>query len=130
MKHPYQVMGTTVPQMLGRRAIWEQLQRHLVKSTTDNVSIIGPTLYGKSVVLNHLAEQLQPGSPNFVTSAYVDFRHAPPASDEQLRIRFAETVKDVLRKVLPDIADWIAFAMFAPAEQPLTDASRPCLYQR
>ncbi len=110
MNHPYQVMGTTVPKMLGRRRLIEQVERHVLKPSPDHVQVVGPTLFGKSVLLAALADRHEAGNTHYATAAYADFRHAPPADDAALRRRFAETVKTALARVIPEVADYIDLA--------------------
>ena len=104
MNHPYQVMGTSVPQMLGRRRLIERLDRHVMKPSPDHVQVVGPTLFGKSVLLNALAGRHVAGNAQYVTAAYVDLRHAPPTDDAAFRRRLAESVKTALSRVMPETA--------------------------
>lgn len=110
MSYPYQVMGSTVPEMLGRRRVIEQIERHVLKPSPDHVQIVGPRLFGKSVLLAALARRHEVGNAYYATSAYTDFRHAPPADDGALRRRFAETVKTAVARVIPEVADYIDLA--------------------
>ena len=107
MNHPYQVMGASVPKMLGRRRLVEQLERHLFKPSPDHVQVVGPTLFGKSVFLSGLVEPLRAGGTHYAAAAYVDFRHAPPSTDSAFRRTLAEVVKAALSKATPDIAEYI-----------------------
>ena len=99
MNHPYQVLGTSVPGLLGRRRLIDQLERHLLKPSPDHVQVVGPTLFGKSVFLSGLAKRLRHGNSYYVTAANVDLRHAPPINDASFRRRFAEVAKQALSKV-------------------------------
>lgn len=98
MNNPYQVLGTSVPTLLGRKRLLEQVDRHLSKPSPDHVQVVGPSLYGKSVLLSHVALDHQSGSSRYLTSAYADLRHAPPTTDAEFRQRFAAVVKDALAK--------------------------------
>ncbi len=104
---PYQVLGVDVPSMLGRERLFEELCRHLSKSNPDHVSVIGPALFGKSVLLNHLATQFARPSEHFSTSLYWDLRHGTPVTDDEFRRRFTEHIKIVLQKVEPEFADYL-----------------------
>lgn len=110
MNHPYQVLGTSVPMMLGRKRLLEQLERHLLKPSPDHVQVVGPTLYGKSVLLSHLATKHQGVSAHYLTAGYVDLRHAPPATDGDFRRRFAEVVKQALTVAKSPVADYLDLA--------------------
>jgi hypothetical protein len=102
--NPYQMLGTTIPPMLGRQRLFDDLLRHLTKPSPDHVSVVGPRHYGKSVILQHLAEQFLTGKGEFVTAAYWDLRHETPDSDATFLRDFAS----VLKKALPkEFADWI-----------------------
>ena len=106
MNHPYQVLGTSIPALLGRRRLIEQLERHVLKPSPDHVQVVGPTLFGKSVFLNGLAERLR-GNTWYIATAYVDLRHAPPSDDASFRKRFAEVVKKALVEANASEADYI-----------------------
>lgn len=110
MNPPYQVMGPTVPKMLGRRRLIDQIERHILKPSPDHVQIVGPTLFGKSVLLADLAGRHEAGNTHYVAAAYADLRHSPPADDAALRRRFAETVKTALMRSIPEVADYIDLA--------------------
>lgn len=107
MNHPYQVMGTRVPKMLGRRRLIELIERHVLKPSPDHVQLVGPTLYGKSVLLATLAARHETGNSHYLTAAYADLRHAPPVDDSAFRRRFAEVVKAALARKVPEIAEYI-----------------------
>ena len=82
---PYQVLGTGIPRMLGREQLFERLCRHLTKATPDHMCVVGHTLFGKSVVLNHLAAHFKDSGDHYVTSIYWDLRHGTPTTDEEFR---------------------------------------------
>ena len=102
---PYRVLGVEVPPMLGRERLFDQLCRHLTKATPDHVSVIGPRLFGKSVMLKHLASHFPPG--HFVGSLYWDLRYGTPRTDAEFRSQFARHLKDRLRFVRPDLAEYL-----------------------
>lgn len=107
MNHPYQVLGTSIPQLLARHRLVEQLERHLLKPSPDHVQLVGPTLFGKSVLLNGLAARIETTDNHFHATAYDDLRHSPPADDSTFRKRFAEVVKKALTAANLDVADYI-----------------------
>lgn len=106
---PYQVLGVSVPSMFGRERLFDTLCRHLNKPNPDHVSVIGPALFGKSVLLSHLATQFARPSEYFSTSLYWDLRHGTPVTDDEFRRRFAEHVKRVLQQVEPELAAYLDF---------------------
>ena len=104
---PYQVLGPSVPPMLGRAALMGRIDKHLRKPSPDHVSVVGPAHYGKSVLLHHAAVTYRDGIEQYVTAAYVDFhRREPPASDREFMRRFAEEIKAALRGSRPDTAGY------------------------
>ena len=104
--NPYQVLGPSVPSMLGRAAVVQRLDRHLLKPSPDHVSIVGPAHYGKSVLLQHVAGIYRTKS-SYVMAAYIDLRRRTPASDREFRQRFAKEVRAALAVVRAEIAGWI-----------------------
>lgn len=99
---PYRVLGVEVPAMLGRERLFGQLCRHLNKATPDHVSVIGPHLYGKSVMLKHLASHFSEG--RFVGSLYWDLRYGTPRTDAEFRSQFAERLRVAVSPARPDLA--------------------------
>ena len=105
--NPYYVLGTTIPPMLGRQRLFEQLLRQLTKASPDHVSVVGPCHYGKSVVLQHLATQFLPGQGDYVTGAYWDLRHNTPDSDTTFLKGFASVLKDALKQAQHELAEYV-----------------------
>ena len=104
---PYQVLGVGIPPMLGRERLFAELCRHLTKRTPDHMCVVGPPLFGKSVLLNHLASHFKDAGDHYVTSLYWDFRHGTPMKDDEFRHRFAERIKDTLQSAQPELAEYI-----------------------
>ena len=102
---PYQVLGVGVPEMLGRERLFDRLCRHLTKATPDHMCVVGPTLFGKSVLLNHLASRFKTTGEHYVTSVYLDLRHGTPGTDDEFRRCFAESVKGALQPVRPELVE-------------------------
>jgi len=63
-KTPYITSGTDIAPMLGRDRFFKRVYNMLIKPTPDNVSIVGPKLYGKTVFLNYLSSHFASGSEN------------------------------------------------------------------
>lgn len=105
--NPYQVLGTTIPPMLGRHRLFEQLMRQLTKASPDHVSVVGPCHYGKSVILQHLAEVFGLGHGDYVTGVCWDLRHNTPDSDSAFLLGFATVLKEALKRVQNDLADYL-----------------------
>ena len=110
MPDPYQVLGPSVPPMLGRAALMSRIDKHLRKPSPDHVSVVGPALYGKSVLLHHAAATYRDGIEQYVSAAYVDLhRGEPPATDREFMRQIAEEIKIALQAVRPDIAEYFEF---------------------
>ena len=105
--NPYQVFGSSVPSMLGRRSLINEVEARLLKDTPDHVSVVGPMHYGKSVLLSHLAATHRTGSSHYLTTVYVDFRISPPASDAAFKQRLANALKTGLQPVRSELASHI-----------------------
>ena len=84
--------------MLGRASLVRRIKGHLLKSTPDHVSVVGPKHYGKSVLLRHLADACRAGSSGYLTTAHIDLRHDTPGSDDAFKRRFAVEIKKALRE--------------------------------
>ena len=103
----YQVLGVGIPPMLGRERLFEELCRHLTKPTPDHMCVTGPRLFGKSVLLNHLASHFKDAGDHYVTSLYWDLRHGTPMTDDDFRRQFAERIKAALEPAQPELAEYL-----------------------
>ncbi|WP_419933924.1 hypothetical protein [Candidatus Palauibacter sp.] len=113
--NPYQVRGPGIPTMYGREKFVEELLRHLTKATPDHMSVVGPTLFGKSVLLSHVAACEAVGN-HYVASFYWDLRHGTPRTNAEFRRRFAERTRRALERAHPDLA-----GLVDPADEALGD---------
>lgn len=105
--NPYKVFGVGISTMLGRERLFEELCQHLTKSRPDHMCVVGPPMFGKSVLLNHLACHFNNRGDQFVTSVYWDLRHVTPLTDDQFRRRFAQRVKIGLQSVRSELAEYL-----------------------
>ena len=105
--NPYQVFGPSVPSMLGRGSLIDEIEGRLLKDTPDHVSLVGPMHYGKSVLLSHLADTHRSGSSHYLTTVYIDFRISPPASDATFKQRLANALKTGLQSVRSELSGHI-----------------------
>ena len=108
-ENPYQVLGATVPSMLGRAALVERIEGHLLKPSPDHVSVVGPAHYGKSVLLRHLADAHREGSSKYLTTVHIDLRRDTPATDGAFKRRLAEEVRTALQPHRPDLSELLTF---------------------
>ena len=105
--NPYQVLGPSIAPMLGRAALVQRLDSHLLKPSPDHVSVVGPAHFGKSVLLQHLAGTHRTESSRYATATYVDLRHRVPASDGEFMQRFAQEIRTALQAVRRELSEWI-----------------------
>ena len=103
--NPYQVLGPSIPGMLGRKTLLRRIDRHLSKASPDHVSVVGPAHYGKSVILRRVADDYGEGSKHYLTTVHVDLRHAGITSDGDFRRRFADDLRAALRPHCPGVAE-------------------------
>ena len=103
----YQILGASVPPMLGRAALMKTIKDHLLKPSPDHISVVGPAYYGKSVLLWHLATSFHTGSGRYLTASQIDLRHDVPASDREFMHRFAIEIRTSLQGTRPQLAELI-----------------------
>ena len=108
-ENPYQVLGATVPSMLGRTALVRRIEGHLLKPSPDHVSVVGPAHYGKSVLLRYLADRHREGSSKYLTTVHIDLRRDTPTSDGAFKRRLAEEIEAALQPHRPDLSELLAF---------------------
>ena len=101
---PYQASGVKISPMLGRERLFKELCSHLTKPTPDHMCVVGPPLFGKSVLLNHLASHFNKGG-RYVTSLYWDLGASTPRTDDEFRRRFAKKIKDALQSIQSELAE-------------------------
>lgn len=105
--NPYQVLGPSIPGMLGRKTLLRRIDRHLSKASPDHVSVVGPAHYGKSVLLRHVADAYGEGSKHYLTTVHVDLRHAGITSDGDFRRCFADDLRVALRPHRPKVTEYL-----------------------
>lgn len=105
--NPYQVLGPSVPRMLGRETLLRRIDGHLSKTSPDHVSVVGPAHCGKSVLLRHVADAYREGSAHYLTTVHVDLRHADISSDGDFRRRLADHLRVALRPHRPGVAEYL-----------------------
>lgn len=109
--------------MLGRKRIYRTIATALTKPSPDHVSVIGPRLSGKSVILRHLWGDAAV-TANFSFATYWDVRRETPSDDDEFRRALARHMADALRGgPLDDLLDetldyeWVKFAIESAREQ-------------
>jgi len=106
--NPFRVLGAEVPALLGRRRLVEKIQSHLEQDPPDHLTVVGPAMCGKSVLLREIVRQYADGRPGYEVPVYVDLRHGKPRTDDELRRRVAEELKLVLERTRPEVAEYLA----------------------
>lgn len=101
---PFNCTGTSIPKMIGRRRMLDKIITMLSKPIPDHVSVIGPKMYGKTVVLSHLSERLKE-TEGFCTSVYVDLRHNTPQSDVEFRRSLANRLSESFKPITKEYSD-------------------------
>ena len=107
--NPYQVLGPSVPSLLGRRDLIDKVGAHLDKERPEHVSVMGPALYGKSVLLQEVASIYAKGQPGYLGAAYLDLRRRTPLTDDELRERFADKLAAAVEESWPEGAELLRF---------------------
>ena len=102
--NPYVVLGPSVSEMFGRRRLFDRVCRALTKPTPDRLSIVGPKMYGKSVLLSHLAKHFASQRDGYLTSVLINLKHNTPQNDAEFVTRLAKEVRGALNAIRPDLA--------------------------
>ena len=105
-ENPYRVLGPKIPNMLGRAELAERVQARLDQKEPEHVSVVGPAMFGKSVLLREIARRYATGHGGFVTSVYVDMRHGNPQSDDEARHLLAEAMQRSLEPIHPELSEY------------------------
>ena len=104
MSKPFVTSGTDIAPMLGRERLFKKVHNMLIKPTPDNVSIVGPKLYGKTVFLNYLSDHFAGGSKHYLNSVFIDLRHGTPQTDTELLIKMAGSIREALQPYDSELA--------------------------
>jgi hypothetical protein len=97
---PYELPGLRIPQLLGRRLEIEGLVRDLVeKATPDHISVVAPRYFGKSVLIQALAEQFGAPDSRYQIVINWDLRHNTPEDDRGFQIALAKALDKRLLEI-------------------------------
>lgn len=97
--------------LVGRSVTFARAFRALTKDTPDNLSVVGPRQYGKSVFVNTLAEHLRGPNSRFAIVVLWDLQGNTPKSDQAF---FEEMWKQITLKAPPELKECISLARAAP----------------
>ncbi|GGO77632.1 hypothetical protein GCM10011348_07630 [Marinobacterium nitratireducens] len=103
----FPILGTSVPPMLGRKAIVQGMVDALSKSVPDHLQVVGPRFAGKTVILHELAGQLRQASLPYSAVVLWDLGHQTPGTDEQFMLCFARELSSAIEDSYPDYAKHI-----------------------
>jgi hypothetical protein len=93
----FPILGTLVPQMVGRAAPMDRVWGALTKPSPSHLSVIGPRYSGKSVFLKALSNRAQaPGSP-YASTILWDLHHQTPQSDKEFLADLSGRIRDQLQ---------------------------------
>jgi hypothetical protein len=105
-ENPYRVLGPRIPRMLGRAELASRVEARLDKQEPEHVSVVGPAMFGKSVLLREIARRYASGTRNYVASVYIDLRHGAPQSDDEARELVAGAMQRSLQPVHPELSEY------------------------
>jgi hypothetical protein len=102
----FQTRGRSVPSLIGREALVSNVVRRLIKPTPDHVQVVGPRLYGKSVILRHL-DQNATVIERFPIRLYWDIGHNVPANNDVFLAAIASRLVDALKSQSFEISELV-----------------------
>jgi hypothetical protein len=90
--------------MIGRESLVSSIVRRLTKPTPDHVPIVGPKLYGKSVILHHL-KQVGTVVERFPIRVYWDIGHNVPQNNDHFLSTLASRLAEELTSHSEDLSE-------------------------
>lgn len=104
--NPFKPAGTAVAQNFGRSDLIEKIKRGIVKDPPDLISLVGPKLFGKSVLLHHLASIFNNDQiKGYACATVITLERRRPKSDIEFLQLLSKSVCDALLPVIPDMAE-------------------------
>jgi hypothetical protein len=113
----FQICGTTVPPLIGRKSALQRLESGLTKATPDHLQVVGPRFAGKTVLLHALAEKMRATGSPYRALVLWDLGHQTPDSDE----RFLLTLRDRTADAIDPINKEYAAHLRSAKEKPYTE---------
>jgi hypothetical protein len=98
----FPIFGETIPPLIGRQKLLEQVSAELTKVTPSHVSIVGARFMGLSTFLKELENRL---SGKYVSIIYWDLGHKTPLSDNEFIAMLSEVLGNGLKNVGNDYGD-------------------------
>lgn len=103
----FPILGTSVPPMLGRVAIWGKMLGSLTKAIPDHLQIVGPRFAGKTVILHELAAHLQKTGSPYSAVVLWDLGHQTPGTDELFMQCLARELSAALKNSHADYSEFL-----------------------
>lgn len=96
----YELPGLHVPKLLGRSAVLAGLVRDLAeRETPDHISVVAPRYFGKSVLIQALAERFTAPGSHYRVVINWDLRHNTPETDRAFQIALAKALDRCLLEI-------------------------------
>lgn len=97
MKESYVLPSLQIAKLLGRRTVVDGLLRDLVqKETPDHISMVAPRYFGKTVLMNALAERFSAADSHYQVVINWDLRHDTPEDDRSFQVGLAKRLDKCL----------------------------------
>ncbi len=97
---PYELPGLRIPQLLGRRAELAEIVRDLEeRATPSHISVVAPRYFGKSVLIQALAERFAAPDSHYPVVINWDLRHDTPEDDRGFQIALAKLLDKRLLEI-------------------------------
>lgn len=109
---PYQILGTSIPALVGRHNYVRQILGELGKQSPSHISLVGPKYSGKSVFLKSIADRLIAANEPFSCVILWDLAHLTPNSDEQFISALAGHLATNISPSMRDYASMLAGATY------------------
>ncbi|MBK8762403.1 MAG: NACHT domain-containing protein [Sulfuritalea sp.] len=100
MPDPYELPGLHIPKLLGRSAVLAGLVRDLAeRETPDHISVVAPRYFGKSVLIQALAQRFTAPGSHYRVVINWDLRHNTPETDRAFQIALAKALDRCLLEI-------------------------------
>ena len=95
----FQILGSGVPPLIGRKQELERLSNALTKPTPDHLQIVGPRFVGKTVLLHALARSMRAENSRYRVVIVWDLGHQTPDTDEGFLMTLRDCVANALMPI-------------------------------
>ena len=110
----FPILGTSVSEILGRRAIMSKMLSALTKPSPDHLQVVGPRFAGKTVILNELAHRLSEAGGPYTAILKWDLGHQTPGTDELFMRGLARELSGALMENHADYAPLLKSTQGSP----------------